>query len=80
LEGLKQIYSYGTGFFSAESISADLMEKLRNEQYNYVLIPVANNNLQGYQNAQKVAEAILPKDILYVYPEGKLQPIQPVAI
>jgi anaerobic magnesium-protoporphyrin IX monomethyl ester cyclase len=80
LKGLNQIYSYGTGFFSAESISADLMEKLRNERYDYVLIPVANNNLQGYQNVQEVAEAILPKDILYVYPEGRLQPIQPVAI
>jgi hypothetical protein len=80
LEGLNQIYSYGNGFFSAESISAELIEKLRNEQYDFVLIPVANNHLQGYQNVLEVAETILPKDILYVYPEGHLQPASPVTI
>ena len=80
LDGLDQIYSYGTGFFSAESISIELTEKLRNKQYDFVLIPVANNHMPGYQNVLEVAETILPKEILYVYPEGRLQPASPVPI
>jgi len=80
LDGLDQIYSYGSGFFSVESIPLELIEKLRNKQYDFVLIPVANNHLQGYQNVLEVAETILPKEILYVYPEGHLQPAQPVTI
>ena len=82
LEGLNQIYSYGLGFFSAESIPTDLIEKLRNQQYDFVLVPVANNHLQGYQNVLEVAKMILPEDILHVYPEGRLQPVSdlPVAI
>ena len=80
MDGLNQIYSYGSGFFSAESISADLIEKLRYEHYDFILVPVANNHLQGYQNVLQVAQLIAPEEILYVYPEGHLQPVSPVAI
>ena len=80
MDGLNQVYSYGTGFFSAESISTDLIEKLESEHYDFVLVPVANNHLQGYQNVLEVAQMIAPEDILYVYPEGHLQPVSPVAI
>ncbi len=80
MDRLNQVYSYGTGFFSAESISADLIEKLRGEHYNFILVPVANNHLQGYQNVLEVAQMILPEEILYIYPEGHLQPVSPVAI
>jgi len=82
LAGLNQIHSYGSGFFSAESISTDLIEKLRNEQYDFILVPVANNHLQGFQNVIEVAQQIDPENIFYVYPEGRLQPASdlPVAI
>jgi radical SAM superfamily enzyme YgiQ (UPF0313 family) len=82
LKGLNQIYSYGSGFFSAESIPTDLIENLRNQRYDFILVPVANNHLQGFQNVLEVAKMILPEDILYVYPEGCLQPVSdlPVAI
>jgi radical SAM superfamily enzyme YgiQ (UPF0313 family) len=82
LAGLNQIYSYGSGFFSAESISTDLIETLRNEQYDFILVPVANNHLQGFQNVIEVAQQIDPENIFYVYPEGRLQPASdlPVAI
>ena len=82
LAGLNQIHSYGSGFFSAESISTDLIEKLRNEQYDFILVPVANNHLQGFQNVLEVAQQIDPENIFYVYPEGHLHPASdsPVAI
>ena len=82
LQGLNQIYSYGTGFFSAESMPADLIEKLKNVQYDFVLVPIANNHLQGFQNVLEVAQQIDPENVFYVYPEGRLQPVSdlPVAI
>ena len=80
MEGLNQVYSYGTGFFSAESISTDLIDQLESEHYDFVLVPVANNHLQGYQNVLEVAQIIAPEEILYVYPEGHLQPASPAAI
>jgi radical SAM superfamily enzyme YgiQ (UPF0313 family) len=80
MDGLNQVYSYGTGFFSAESVSTDLIEKLESEHYDFVLVPVANNHLQGYQNVLEVAQMIQPEEILYVLPEGHLQPVSPVAI
>ena len=82
LQGLNQIYSYGTGFFSAESMPADLIEKLKNVQYDFVLVPIANNHLQGFQNDLEVAQQIDPENVFYVYPEGRLQPVSdlPVAI
>ena len=80
MDGLNEIYSYGTGFFSAETISTDLIEKLQNKHYDFILLPVANNHLQGYQNVLDVAQMILPDEILYVYPEGHLEPASTVTI
>jgi radical SAM superfamily enzyme YgiQ (UPF0313 family) len=80
MEELNQIYSYGTGFFSAESIPNDLADQLRSEHYDFILLPVANNHLEGYQNVLEVAQMIAPEEILYVYPEGHLQPASPVTI
>ena len=80
MAGLNKIYSYGTGFFSAETISTDLIEKLQNKHYDFILLPVANNHLQGYQNVLDVAQMILPDEILYIYPEGHLEPASPVTI
>ena len=80
MDGLNKVYSYGTGFFSAKSVSTDLIEKLESEHYDFVLVPVANNHLQGYQNVLEVAQMIQPEEILYVFPEGRLQPFSPVAI
>ena len=80
MDGLNKVYSYGTGFFSAKSVSTDLIEKLESENYDFVLVPVANNHLQGYQNVLEVAQMIQPEEILYVLPEGHLQPVSPVVI
>ena len=80
MEELNQIYSYGTGFFSAESIPNDLVDQLRSEHYDFILLPVANNHLEGYQNVLEVAQMIAPEEILYIYPEGHLQPASPVTI
>jgi hypothetical protein len=80
IDGLNQVYSYGTGFFSAKSVSTDLIEKLESENYDFVLVPVANNHLQGYQNVLEVAQMIQPEEILYIFPEGHLEPVSPVTI
>ncbi len=73
-QGLNKIHSYGRGFFSAESMPADLIEKLKGEHYDFILLPVANNHLEGFQNVLEVAQQIASDNIFHVYPEGRLQP------
>lgn len=68
--GSRHIYSYGPGFFSTENIPSNLVEELRACQYDYILLPVANNHLDGYKNVLDVAHLIQPRNILAVYPEG----------
>lgn len=75
----RQVYSYGDGFFSAASIPAGLIDRLRTNQYDFVLIPLANNHLQGYQNVIEVARRTHPKNILGIYPDGKIQSLEPLA-
>ena len=76
LDGLGEFYSYGNGFFATESISSELAQKLKERNYDLVLIPVANNHLEGFQNVLEVAHLIEPKNISYVYPEGNIQPAE----
>jgi len=70
--GIDRIYNYGDGFFSLETIEPHLMEQLRSKAYEYVLLPMANNHLEGYRNVLDVARSIEPKVILGVYPEGNV--------
>lgn len=82
VSGLGKFYSYGSGFFSVDSISQDLIEELKEQQYDIILIPVANNHLQGFQNVLDVAQLIEPGSISYIYPEGHLKSAEdlPVSI
>jgi len=78
--GLKDFYSYGSGFFSTESISQNLMKALKKKQYDLLLVPVSNNHLEGFQNALEVAQMIEPKNISLVYPEGQIEPYEGLSI
>jgi len=71
--GVGEMYSYGSGFFSADSFPTHLAEKLKDNSYDFVLLPMANNHLDGYQNVLEVAKLIQPKRLFGVYPEGRLQ-------
>jgi len=68
--GVKHTYSYGDGFFSPDTIDSYLIEQLNNKAYDFVLLPMANNHLDGYRNVTEIARLIEPKFILGVYPEG----------
>jgi anaerobic magnesium-protoporphyrin IX monomethyl ester cyclase len=76
LSGLGEFYSYGSGFFATESFSSELIKVLKEQHYDLVLIPVANNHLEGFQNVLEVAHLIEPTNISYVYPEGCIQPVE----
>jgi anaerobic magnesium-protoporphyrin IX monomethyl ester cyclase len=76
ISGLGEFYSYGSGFFATESFSAELIKKLKEQHYDLVLIPVANNHLEGFQNVLEVAHLIEPANISYVYPEGRIHPVE----
>ena len=70
--GVGRVYSYGNGFFSPDAIESYLMEQLINKAYDYILIPMANNHLEGYRNVLEIARLIEPKFILGIYPEGSI--------
>jgi anaerobic magnesium-protoporphyrin IX monomethyl ester cyclase len=76
LSGLGDFYSYGSGFFATESFSSELIKELKEQHYDLVLIPVANNHLEGFQNVLEVAHLIEPAKISYVFPEGCIQPVE----
>lgn len=67
---INNLYTYGQGFFSADTFPSQLADQLRANDYDIVLVPLANNHLDGYQNVLDVAELFHPKQILGVYPEG----------
>ena len=74
--GIKNIYSYGDGFFSPNTIDSYLIEQLNNTSYDFILLPMANNHLDGYRNVMEVARLIEPKFILGIYPEGNTRVIE----
>ncbi|KMP12171.1 hypothetical protein UZ36_01745 [Candidatus Nitromaritima sp. SCGC AAA799-C22] len=74
--GIERVYSYGDGFFSPDTIEPRLVEQLRANTYDYVLLPMANNHLEGYRNVLDVARLIRPRHVFGVYPEGNLRTIQ----
>ena len=76
VSGVARVYSYGSGFFSLKSIEPDLIEQLRVNTYDFILLPMANNHIEGYQNVLDVAQLIRSKNILGVYPEGNICTIQ----
>ncbi len=76
VSGLGEYFSYGNGFFATESITPELIKELKEKQYDLVLIPVANNHLEGFQNVLEVAHLLESEKISYVYPEGRIQPAE----
>jgi hypothetical protein len=66
------MYTYGDGFFSTESVSSHLLQSLKSNTYDYVMLPMANNHLEGYQNVLDVARLIRPKKLVGIFPEGNL--------
>ena len=80
ISGLGDFYSYGSGFFSSQSITPELMQELKKKQYDLVLVPVSNNHLEGFQNVLEVAQLIEPKSISFVYPEGQIQPCEDLPV
>jgi hypothetical protein len=69
---IDRMYTYGEGFITKESVSGELTTTLKNNAYDYVLLPMANNHVEGYQNVLDVARQIHPSNLIGVFPEGHL--------
>ncbi len=80
VSGLRDFYSYGSGFFSSQSISSELIQELKEKQYDLILVPVSNNHLEGFQNVLEVAQLLEPKNISLVYPEGQIRPCEDLPV
>ena len=74
---VNQLYSYGQGFFSANTFPSRLADQLTSNHYDFILVPMANNHLDGYQNVLEVAELFHPKQLIGVYPEGHFAALNP---
>jgi len=72
---IDRMYTYGEGFITRESVSGELMATLKNNAYDFVLLPMANNHVEGYQNVLDVARHIHPRKLIGVFPEGHLAPL-----
>ncbi len=72
---IDRMYTYGDGFITRESVSSELMATLKNNAYDFVLLPMANNHVEGYQNVLDVARHIHPRKLIGVFPEGHLSPL-----
>jgi len=66
-------YAYESGFFSKDNISNDLVSKLKENKYDSIIIPMANNHLDGYRNVHEVAQSLRPLSIFGVYPDGTVK-------
>ncbi|MEC7641856.1 MAG: radical SAM protein [Nitrospinota bacterium] len=66
-------YTYGDGFFSADALPLGISGQLRNNAYDFALLPMANNHLAGYQNVIEVACMAQPKSIFGIYPDGEVR-------
>ena len=62
------------------SIPRGVCRNLKKKQYDLVLVPVSNNHLEGFQNVLEVAQWIEPKNISFVYPEGRIEPFESLSI
>ena len=76
ISGVERVYSYGNGFFSPDTIEPHLIEQLRANTYDFVLLPMANNHIEGYRNVLDVARLISSKYVFGVYPEGNIRIIK----
>jgi len=67
---VNQVFSYGSGFFSTDGLPHQLRNQIREQRYDWILVPMANNHLSGYQNVLEVAESLGGAHILCVYNAG----------
>ncbi len=74
---VEQFYSYGDGFFSARCLTGNLLEELKANRYDTILVPLANNHLEGYRNVLEAVRLLHPAPLVGVYPDGSLVRLDP---
>ncbi len=67
------VYSYGSGFFSPEHFPRELENLLKEVQYDWIVIPMANRHLGGYANALGVAKKLGGQRMMGVIADGTTQ-------
>ncbi len=70
---LNKKFTYESGFFSKDTISSNLVAQLEETRYQTIIIPMANNHLDGYRNVYEVAQRLKPSSIFGVYPNGTIK-------
>ena len=63
-------FSYGAGFFSPDRFPRELENALRQNEYDWVVVPMANRHLEGYTNALEVARSLGGKHLMGIFADG----------
>lgn len=67
-----KVYTYGEGFINLDTFDRLLFQKLREEEYDLVVVLHSNLSGRGFKEVDKFAKALQPKKILAVKPEGEV--------
>ncbi|HJP18683.1 MAG TPA: radical SAM protein [Nitrospinota bacterium] len=71
-KGVAAVYNYGEGFLSKEMLNNGLLEKLKENKYGLIVLPMNNRNKKSYQNVIEVAELIGPREIIGISGDGNV--------
>ncbi|MDI6785904.1 MAG: radical SAM protein [bacterium] len=71
-----KVYIYGNGFVNLDTFDRQLFQKLKEEEYDLVLV-LHNNSLgRGFKEVDKFAKALQSKRILAIKPDGEVLSIE----
>jgi len=66
------VYAYGDGFITPESVLPPLQEQLRSEQYDLVVIVYGNLHGQGYESVRAVAQSLGAAQVIALSSDGQV--------
>ncbi len=72
IHGITEVFPYGQGFLNSEMLDQHLLQRLSDEDYDYVIIVYGNSQGQGYGNVHEAVRAIKCKHVIAMNSEGEI--------
>lgn len=67
-----KVYTYGDGFINLDTFDNLLFQRLREEEYDLVVVLHSNQTGRGFKEVDRFAQALLPKKVIAIKPEGEV--------
>jgi|GEM_PF-2434585 anaerobic magnesium-protoporphyrin IX monomethyl ester cyclase len=71
-KGIKEVFINQEKYFTLHDVTRTVVRRLRNMNYDLVVIPYNNNSLEGYQDVEMLASAVCRKEIIGILPSGEI--------